>query len=123
VILLDTGALIWLHRGHARAAALAKRQGRLYVSPASLLETQFLIEAGRLRLRAGASVADLANDARWVLDDPPSASWFEAAIAIGWTRDPFDRLLVAHARVRRWRLATGDGVLIERLGASEVVEL
>jgi PIN domain nuclease of toxin-antitoxin system len=36
---------------------------------------------------------------------------------VGWTRDPFDRLLVAHAFYRGWRLATGDHDLIERLGA------
>jgi hypothetical protein len=28
-----------------------------------------------------------------------------------------DRLIVAHARLRNWRLATGDDALIARLGA------
>ena len=40
-----------------------------------------------------------------------------------WTRDPFDRLIVAHARLRRVRLATGDGHILERLRPSERVEL
>jgi PIN domain nuclease of toxin-antitoxin system len=39
------------------------------------------------------------------------------------TRDPFDRLLVAHARLRGWRLATADNQLVKRLGPSERVEL
>ena len=51
MILLDTNALIWLDQGHARTRALNRRAGRLYVSPASLLELQFLMEAGRIRLR------------------------------------------------------------------------
>lgn len=123
MILLDTNALIWLHQRHARARPLARLAGRLHVSPATLLELQFLIEAGRLRLRRGAAVGDLVSDERWVLDDPSAASWFETAITIGWTRDPFDRLIVANARMRDWRLATGDLSLVSRLGAAETLSL
>jgi PIN domain nuclease of toxin-antitoxin system len=84
---------------------------------------QFLVEAGRIRLRRGAAVSDLASDERWLLDDPPAAAWFERALEIGWTRDPFDRLLAAHAGLRGWRLATGDGELAERLGKGRSLEL
>jgi PIN domain nuclease of toxin-antitoxin system len=123
VILLDTNALVWLDQGHRRARVLVGARRRLYVSPASLLEVQFLIEAGRARLRAGFSVAGLADDERWLLDDPPAATWFDRALVLSWTRDPFDRLLVAHAALRGWRLATGDRDLIERLGAARCVPL
>ncbi|MSO84282.1 MAG: PIN domain-containing protein [Acidobacteria bacterium] len=123
LILLDTNAIIWLLGGGSRAATLTARGARLYASPASMLELQLLSESGRLRVRGGASVAQLMHDERWVLDDPSSAAWFEKAIAVGWTRDPFDRLLVAHARLRKWRLATGDGALIARLDPKEVLEL
>jgi PIN domain nuclease of toxin-antitoxin system len=123
LILLDTNAIIWLLRGDSRAAALTARSTRLYASPASVLELQFLSESGRLRVRGGGSVARLVHDERWVLDDPSSAAWFERAITVGWTRDPFDRLLVAHARLRKWRLATGDGALIAQLDADEYIEL
>lgn len=123
VILLDTNAVIWLHRGDRRVAALAQRATRLYASPATILELQFLIEAGRLRLRAGASVIQLVHDDRWVIDDPASAAWFEKASEIGFTRDPFDRLIVAHARLRHWSLATGDRALLAQLTAGERIEL
>ena len=56
VILLDTNALLWLHQGHARSRRLRTTYQRLYVSPASILELQFLVEAGRLRLRSQATV-------------------------------------------------------------------
>jgi PIN domain nuclease of toxin-antitoxin system len=108
VILLDTNALIWLHRDDSRTAIIAGRGGRLYASPASILELQFLSEVGRLRLKRGATVAQIVHDEHWAIDDPPSAAWFEEAVGVGWTRDPFDRLLVAHARLRKWPLATGD---------------
>jgi len=123
LILLDTNAVIWLHRGDRRAATLAQRSTRLYASPATILEVQFLIEAGRLRLRAGASVTELIHDDRWVIDDPASAAWFEKASEIGFTRDPFDRLIVGHARLRHWRLATGDRELLGQLASDERIEL
>jgi PIN domain nuclease of toxin-antitoxin system len=121
VILLDTNALIWLDQGHRRVRALARGSQRLYVSPASLLELQVLTEAGRVRVRGG--LGDIVEDERWVLDDPPSAAWFTRALAFGWTRDPFDRLLVAHAQLRGWRLATGDTALLEQLAETARIAL
>jgi PIN domain nuclease of toxin-antitoxin system len=123
VILLDTNALIWLQQGHARTARLARSRARLYLSPASLLEIQFLLEQGRIKLRRNASFSDLQTDNRWLQDDPPSAAWFRQACAVGWTHDPFDRLLVAHMRLRHWRLATGDAGIVEHLEPDEYIEL
>jgi PIN domain nuclease of toxin-antitoxin system len=122
VILLDTNALIWLHQRDRRTKRLEKNV-TLYASPATLLELQILVEAGRLRLRSGYGVEQLVGDPRWLLDDPPAADWFSQAIGIGWTRDPFDRLLVAHAELRGWRLATGDAHLVSHMGDQRVLEL
>jgi PIN domain nuclease of toxin-antitoxin system len=120
--LLDTNALIWLDQGHRRAKPLTKGSPALYISPASLLELQMLNEVGRITLSAGA-LDSLTHDERWMLDDPPAAGWFLRSTDISWTRDPFDRLLVAHARLRGWKLATGDGALLAQLGARERLEL
>ena len=122
MILLDTNALIWLEQGHTRTRELAATGKRLYISPVSLLELQFLLESGRLRLRRGV-VSDLVTRGPWLLDDPPATAWFDAALDLGWTRDPFDRLLVAHAQLRGWRLATGDAALIERLPERARIEI
>lgn len=122
MILLDTNALIWLHQHHRRARTLEK-QATLYASPASILELQILVESGRMRLRADTTVEHLVGDDRWLLDDPPSAAWFSRAVDIGWTHDPFDRLLVAHAELRGWRLATSDSLLASRLGQARSLEL
>jgi PIN domain nuclease of toxin-antitoxin system len=122
VILLDTNALIWIDAGRPRARSLRAGRDRLYVSPASLLELQYLQEAGKVRLRDG-SVQWVAEDDRWLVDEPPAASWFLRAVEVSWTRDPFDRLLVAHAQLRRWRLATADAAVLEHLGPAGSVEL
>jgi PIN domain nuclease of toxin-antitoxin system len=121
VILLDTNALIWLDQGHPRARRLG-RDSSLHVSPATLLELQFLEEVGRIRLPKKDAQA-MAMDDRWVVDDPPAAAWFTVALDVNWTRDPFDRLIVAHARLRGWRLATADASLVSALGPRQVIEL
>jgi len=123
LILLDTNAFIWLHLGHRRASRLLRSRRRLYVSPATLLELAFLAEAGRIRLRSGIGAAALIENEPWPIDDPPAVQWFTRAADVVWTRDPFDRLLVAHAQLRGWRLATGDGHLLRRLGPSASVDL
>ena len=123
MILLDTNALLWLQARHRRSRPLSRWTGHLYISPANLLEIQFLLEARRIRVRLGMRIDNLANDSRWVLDDPPAAAWFNVARELTWTRDPFDRLLAAHARYRGWKLATGDGHLVAELGPDTVVEL
>jgi PIN domain nuclease of toxin-antitoxin system len=122
VILLDTNAAIWLLQHHRRARPLLNLP-RVYFSPASLLELQFLAELGRLGVSSRASVASLADDPRWYFDEPPSGKWFTTALEMTWTRDPFDRLLVAHARMRGWKLATGDHVLLGHLGTGESLAL
>jgi PIN domain nuclease of toxin-antitoxin system len=122
VILLDTNALIWLDQHHHRARPLLRSATRLAISPATLLELQFLVEVGRLRL-SGRGVPDVAGDDRWTVDEPPALDWFGRAAEESWTRDPFDRLIVAHARLRRCRLATGDKTLLDRLRPAERLEL
>ena len=121
MILLDTNAVIWLDQSHKRVRALVRSSSRLLISPATLLELQMLEESGKLRLRSG--MRGVIESDRWDVDEPPALQWFEHAAEESWTRDPFDRLIVAHARVRRIRLATGDGAILERLRPSERVDL
>ena len=123
MILLDTNAVIWLLTGHPRAATLVAGPERLALSPVSLLELQFLAEVGRIELAPGHTVSSIATDRRWRVDSPSTRALCEAALPIAWTRDPFDRLLAAHALLRRWPLATGDRRLIARFGPGATIEL
>jgi PIN domain nuclease of toxin-antitoxin system len=122
VILLDTNALLWLDQGHRRARVLAAESRRLYVSPATLLELQMLVEIGRLKITGDLFHRVVADD-RWLVDEPPALGWFEEASDLTWTRDPFDRLIMAHARFRGWRIATGDQAMLDQLGSRERFEL
>ncbi len=91
------------------------------VSPAALLEIGFLSELGKVRLSV--TLSELRDDSRFRVDDPSGAEWFAVAEDLAFTRDPFDRLIVAHALLRKAKLATGDQRIIEYLGANRVLEL
>lgn len=122
MILLDTVAFLWIEQRKPRAAPLLRGDRRLFISPAMLFELQVLHEAGRFRTPPHVMQAIL-HDERWTLDEPPSGTWFLEAAGIGWTRDPFDRLLAAHATLRGWRLATADVTCLEHLGPRHSLEL
>ena len=122
MILLDTNALLFLVTGHRRARPLARHAGHLVLSPVTLLELTLLEEAGRGRFAVG-GVARAREDDRWMLDDPPLDGLIEASRPLSWTRDPFDRLLAAHALYRGWRLATSDDHVLEHLPNSRTLPL
>ena len=122
MILLDTNGLLWLDQNHRRTRQLARATAPLAVSPATQLELHFLLETGRIRLRSG-TVRALLDDPRWEIDEPPALEWFGRAAEESWTRDPFDRLIVAHARLRGWPLATGDLAVLGQLRPSERFDL
>jgi PIN domain nuclease of toxin-antitoxin system len=123
VILLDTNAILFLLEGHRRSKVLLPFMGELRASPLSLMELQMLAEVGRLRFATKDPRDAFGDDPRWQLDDPAVGSLVRCAHDIRWTRDPFDRLLVAHAQYRRWRLATSDARILEHLPAKQVLEL
>ena len=123
MILLDTNAILFLLTKHRRAAALAKFEGQLRVSPLSLIELQMLVEVGRLRWTQSDPRVAFGDDPRWKLDDPHLGAIAQHSMDLSWTRDPFDRLLVAHAKHRRFRFATSDTRILENLPARDVLEL
>jgi PIN domain nuclease of toxin-antitoxin system len=57
------------------------------------------------------------------VDETPAIDWFVAAAEQSWTRDPFDRLIVAHAIVRRARLASADETLLKHLRPAQRLPL
>lgn len=71
----------------------------MLISPAVTLELQFLYEVGRVN----APAADAMRTLQRALNVRVASDTFDgvasAALAESWTRDPFDRLIVAHARM------------------------
>src|SRR5262245_49880184 len=80
----------------------------LALSPFVRLELQYLYEVRRISVPAQTIVDDLLPKLELVLTDPPSAQIWQAAIALDWTRDPFDRLISAQALASGSTLVTKD---------------
>jgi PIN domain nuclease of toxin-antitoxin system len=49
------------------------------------------------------------------VSDAPFAAVARAALALAWTRDPFDRIIAAQSLVDRAPLATADDTILTHL--------
>lgn len=114
-VLIDTHVLIWVLTRSRKLKDLQwlDRFSHLTVSPVSLLEMRFLHEVNRLSLDFSDVVAKLKRDEYFCIDTIPLDELCAAAYDLSWTRDPFDRLLVAHSHVRSLPLGTVDTRIIE----------
>jgi len=79
------------------------------VSPAVVLELQLLHEIKRLRAVAFKVIERLSSEIGLVVCRLPFTSVLEHAVKQSWTRDPFDRLIVAQASANDAALVTKDG--------------
>ncbi len=112
MIYLDTHVVVRLYLGEAEqlghAARKAIEENELLVSPAAVLELEFLHEIGRLKPKAMRVVAALSNDVGLRVCELPFRTVVEYALKESWGRDPFDRLIVANARASAAPLVTKD---------------
>ena len=115
MVYLDTHVVVWLYAGeHARLTRTARRlieTESLLISPVLLLELALLEETGRIRARAQTIFAALQEALGLSACDLPFADVAAASLQHNWTRDPFDRLIVAQAIGRRAPLITKDRLI------------
>lgn len=115
MIMLDTHVAVALYAGRtgglSATALRAIDQGNVTISPAVLLEIELLFEIGRLREGAKTIASRLAEDLEIRTAGERFADVVGEALALGFTRDPFDRLIVAHASLARAGLVTQDATL------------
>jgi PIN domain nuclease of toxin-antitoxin system len=118
VIHLDTQVALWLYyrldRQISRGAkAQLARAHDLRLSPLVVVEIEILIEIGRVKLKtADLLLHDLQERLDLELSDASAAAVAEAACRFAWTRDPFDRLIVANAMTDGAKLITADQVIL-----------
>ncbi len=112
VIHLDTHVVVWLYAGYLRRFSPAARRRldreELRISPMVALEIQYLHEVGRISENAGVVLSDLARKLGLAQAEEDFSSVAAAALSPGWTRDPFDRLIVAQAALSGAALLTKD---------------
>ena len=112
MIYLDTHVLVHLYLGEGHRLGPAGRKAldrdEVLASAASVLELEFLHELGRLKPTASKLISLLAADIGLRVCDLPFRTVVDHALTEGWTRDPFDRLIVANAKAAGAGLVTKD---------------
>lgn len=115
IVHLDTHVVCWLYEGRTEllssTAMKVVENGLLQVSPMVRLELTYLHEIGRIN-RSGASVLEaLASDIGLSVADVSFTQVTKTAEALTWTRDPFDRIIVAHCMVAGAVLVSKDALI------------
>jgi PIN domain nuclease of toxin-antitoxin system len=111
LIYLDTHIVVWLYAGllekFSQSIKIILNENEISISPIVRLELQYLYEIERVREPAHAIVADLADRIGLRTYEKDFNAIVSQAIKLTWTRDPFDRLIVANA-------ALNDNILISK---------
>ncbi len=109
---LDTHAAIALEEGATEvfgpAAGNLLENAALFVAPIVRLELAFLAEIGRLAVDPDEILSSLSTKLGVLQSDDPMSAVISEAMDLTWTRDPFDRMLVATAALHRAPLITSD---------------
>lgn len=99
---LDTHVVLWLSAGKAhRLSSTAKRlidRAELLLSAMALLELEYMRDLGRTKFSAQDLLQKAVQEAGVRLCELPFSTVASAALDEKWTRDPFDRLIVANAK-------------------------
>ena len=99
---LDTNVAVWLAQGDLERISLKAQgtleAGDLLISPMVLVELECLYEVGRIRVGARDLLRKLGREIGLRVCDLPFPAVADAVLDEKWTRDPFDRTIVAHAK-------------------------
>jgi len=117
LIYLDTHIVVWLYAGKVeKLSGLAKElinDHEVFISPVVRLELQYLFEIQRVTDEANEIVFDLSDRIGLKMCDKSFNTIVSSSLALSWTRDPFDRIIVANATVNRNILVTKDQNILE----------
>ena len=113
---LDTQVAIWLAAGQvkrisSKALATIKRS-EVLLSPMVLLELEYLYEIGRSKIRAQDILRKLESEVGVRVCELSFAAVANTALHETWSRDPFDRMIVAQAKANglAWLISADEQV-------------
>lgn len=111
-VYLDTHVVAWLYAGRVdlipRAARRRIDAEEVSISPMVALELDYLYESDKVEVPAEPVLASLGRDLGLRQCTLPFARVVATASELSWTRDPFDRLIAAHAATAGAVLVTKD---------------
>lgn len=109
---LDTHIVVWLFAGQIELipSSLKYRleSESIEISPIVMMELQYLKEIDRIKTDACLIIETLQREIGMKVCDHSFLNIVTEALAQSWTRDPFDRIIVAQAACMNAELATKD---------------
>jgi PIN domain nuclease of toxin-antitoxin system len=112
---LDTHVVVWLYAGEVerlpKEVQAHLQTHDLQISPAVVLELQYLFEIRRIAEPAQSVTAALEGTLGLTVSTLSFQRVVAAAVEQTWTRDPFDRLIVAQAQAEGASLVTADKLI------------
>ena len=115
MIYLDTHLVLWLFGGSvdliSKKALQFIDENEVYISPIVELELQFLIESKNLNKSSSEIIEALHKEINLKVCTKDFYSIIRESLHLHWTRDPFDRLIVAHASLNNNVLLTKDSTI------------
>ena len=113
---LDTNTLIWLAQGSLESispkATRLLKQADLLFSPMAMLELEYLYEIKRSKRTARDIQTKVEHEMGARVCELPFSTVASAALDEKWTRDPFDRLIVANAKANgfAWLISSDEEI-------------
>lgn len=116
MIYLDTHITVWLYAGQieklSTKATVLLNENEILVSPIVRLELQYLLDIKWITETPDNIISDLSNSIGLKICDKAFNNITNFSMKIDWTRDPFDRLIVANAAVQDDYLITKDQTIL-----------
>lgn len=112
MMFLDTHVVLWLYEGllskFPANAIIKLNHHHLVISPMVQLELQYLYEIKRSACIADKIINELNAKIGLTVSDLSFSQIIQSASQLNWTRDPFDRIIVATAMLGKHLLLTKD---------------
>lgn len=114
---LDTHAVVWLYNNDLvkfpqKTLALIENNN-LLISPMVILELEYLYEIKRLNETATTITDTLQQEINLMCCQVNFSQVIANALSQKWTRDPFDRMIVAQADINQAILISKDAMIHE----------
>ena len=117
MIYLDTHVVVWLYAGKIEKLSEQAKElindHEVIISPVVRLELQYLFEIQRVTDEANKIIFDLSDRIGLKMCDKSLNTIVSSALDLSWTRDPFDRIIVANATINHNILLTKDQNILE----------
>lgn len=117
MIYIDTHITVWLFAGQIEKLSNQAKEllndNEIQISPIVRLELQYLNEIKRITVSPNDVVTELSNSIGLKVCDKNINNIINNSMTHNWTRDPFDRIIVANAAIDGDFLVTKDQTILE----------